>query len=286
MRRKKRSPAFKIFFLHIPKTAGTSFVDTLRGWFPKADRANYIEGLPGEARGQLGAKSFVSGHLFWDEVHRLPCMGERRLISVFRDPYARLASHLRYMDRYSQPDYRDGFDAFDDDMKAIVERISKLDFERPSDLESFFSDLSGWGRAAFDNSQTRFMTCDPGSEACSPYGALSDGAIDLALERLEALDMIGISEDLRTTIERLALQIRLQPPARIARSNTRSSVRKLDHRDPAIRAAMAPLVRFDERLYARARTLFQQRAALQPAGGVQALGDWGGDPRASQRVSP
>lgn len=247
-----------LFFLHIPKTAGTSFVDTLKPWFPEYSRANYIEGLSPNDRMELSGKQFISGHIFFDEIRRLPYISEYSLVSVFRDPYARLASHIRYMDRYNQTEYEAAFNHLGDDLKAIVRTIGQLDFQRPDDLERLFAKLPAWGRAAYENCQTRFLVCDLESTVASPYEDLPDGALDLALERLESLDLIGISEALDTTVGRLAALLG-RPTALAPRSNTASSARALDHTDPRIREVMRPLLGLDEAVYARAKTLFDQR---------------------------
>lgn len=256
---------FRLFFLHIPKTAGTSFVDTVKPWFEPGQSANYIEGMDATAQATLGDKRFISGHLFYDQVRRLPYIDHCRLISIFRDPYARLASHLRYMDRYNQPEYAVGFNALREDLQQVVLAIARVDFGRPEDLERLFAALGPWARAAFENCQTRFLVCDQTSPDASPFEDLPDGALDLALERLEALDMVGVSEQLDAMIQRLAASLDIAPPPRVARSNTASSDRCIDITDPAIRVVMAPLVGQDERVYARAKALFNLGGVEQTA---------------------
>ncbi len=253
----------KLFFLHIPKTAGTSFVDSIKPWFSEDRRANYVEGISKEERTALDDRHFISGHIFFEEIQRLPYIVDYRLVSVFRDPYARLASHIRYMDRYNQPEYEAAFHHLGDDLKAIVKVIGKMDFQRSDDFEALFAGLTGWGRAAYENCQTRFLVCDLESTVASPYEDLPDGALDLALERLEAFDLIGISETLDTTIERLAalLDIPLTPNGSAPRSNTASSNRQIDHTDPRIREVMKPLLGLDEPLYARAKILFDRQTS-------------------------
>jgi len=256
---------FRLFFLHIPKTAGTSFVDTVRPWFEQERAANYIEGLDAGAQAGLGDKHFISGHLFFTQIHRLPYIAHCRLISIFRDPYARLASHLRYMDRYNQPEYATAYNALREDLRQVVQDIAAVDFQRPEDLERLFATLAPWARSAFENCQTRFLFCDPTVTGASPYEDLPDHALDIALEHLEALDMIGISEQLDDTVAAVATSCGRPCPPRAARSNTASSDRQIDVADPRIRGVMAPLVNQDERLYARAKALFALRGVNQAA---------------------
>ncbi len=237
-------------------------MDAVKPWFAPEKSANYVEGMQAYDRTNLGGSEFISGHIFYEEIKRLPYISDYRLTSVFRDPYARLASHIRYMDRYNQSEYETAFDHLGDELKTVVKTIETVDFQRPADLERLFASLPAWGRAAYDNCQTRFLVCDFESVVASPYGDLPDGALDLALERLEALDVIGISEALDTTIERLAVLLDAPSPARAPRSNTASSNRRLDHNDPRIREVMKPLLGLDEPLYARAKALFDQRVSV------------------------
>jgi len=215
--------------------------------------------MTAEDRLKLGNMNFISGHIFLEDIKKLPYIVNYNLISIFRDPYRRLASHIRYMDRYNQPEYETQFNHLGDELKIVVKSIEKVDFERPDDLEALFASLPAWGRAAFENCQTRFLVCDLASVVASPYGDLPEGAFDLALERLEALDVIGISEALDTTIEQLAVRLGTPFAPRAPVLNTASSHRKLNHNDPHIREVMRPLLGVDELLYTRAKALFDQR---------------------------
>ena len=179
--KKKFMNDLKLFFLHIPKTAGTTIVDTLASFFPNELRANYIEGIDHDQRLKLGNRRFVSGHLFLDEIRRLPFTADFRQSVLLREPYARLASHLRFMDRYATPAFRTSYELLFPHLKDVVNHLSEIDFDNPKSLEDFFSDLSPWSRLAFDNSQVRFLVDDPGPRPLFVSRALNAEVTDYAI---------------------------------------------------------------------------------------------------------
>ena len=258
-----RDRSKRLFFLHIPKTAGTSVVDSLASCFGERLSTNYIEGLDQQSQRDLADSDFISGHIFYDAAMRLPYIADYKLFAMFREPYARLASHLRYMDRYNQPEYSLQFAALPEELQSITMKLSEVDFKDAAQLSRFFSNLGSWGRSAFENCQTRFLACDPESTVRSPLVDLPADALLVALERLETFDMIGLTERFEETIARMAARFEWPKPQRISFSNTESSNRKLDHKDPKIRKAMAPLVAMDVCLYARAKILFEKHSLAE-----------------------
>jgi hypothetical protein len=242
----------RLFFLHIPKTAGTAIVDTLSQFFPNELRANYIEGLDPEQRPQLGDKRFISGHLFFEEIKRLPFVTRFCLIVLLREPYARLASHLRFMDRYTTPEFRGNYELMPEYLKHVVNRVSKTDFENPESLVYFFSNLSPWSRIAFDNSQVRFLVDDPGPDLVGR--ALNDGVVDDAIQRLLAFDHVGTTENLDAFVSQIVKAFGFDPNFQVMRSNVALGGRPIDYLDPRIRDVMYDFVRYDCKLFDAALT--------------------------------
>lgn len=252
----------RLFFLHIPKTAGTSFVDLGVRWFGQKNSANYIEGRPVAARKKLGKKRFVSGHIFYDEMMRLPYIGDCKRAIFLRDPYARLASHLRYMDRYNQPEFERGFAVLRPELQGIVKKLAQVDFNSPREIETYLSDLTDWGNAAYHNCQTRFLVCDLESSAITPYlPQLPEHALEQACERLSKFDYLCLSEEFADSVAPMAADFGFDLLSETPRSNTESSSRKLDYLDPAIRNVLAPFLEEDVALYQFARKLFQEKRA-------------------------
>ncbi len=244
----------KLFFLHIPKTAGTTIVDTLASFFPNESRANYIEGLDHDQRLKLGNRRFVSGHLFLDEIRRLPFTAEFRQSVLLREPYARLASHLRFMDRYATPAFRTSYELLFPHLKDVVDHISEIDFENPKSLKDFFSDLSPWSRLAFDNSQVRFLVDDPGPRPLFISRALNAEVTDYAIQRLLSFDYIGTTENIDEFVGQIARASGFGSNYQVMQSNVALAGRRIDYLDPRIRDVMHDFVKYDCRLYDAALT--------------------------------
>ena len=251
-----------LILLHIPKTAGTSVQDTVVGWVGPDHSATHIETIDVADRGGLGDRKFISGHLFYDEIQRLPYVRNFKLAVSFREPYARLASTLRMLDRFGRPENSAQFATIPKQAQEIAVQISRINFNVGKELAFFFQRISPWGRAALDNCQTRFLTCDPLSAAKSPYDELAPDALELAYSRLDTFDFIVLTEDLGESIARIAGELNYPPPQHVIHSNSATSsdwaaARSLDYNDAEIREAMMPLVERDLKLYARAVRLFE-----------------------------
>jgi Sulfotransferase family len=242
----------KLFFLHIPKTAGTTIVETLASFYPNELRANYIEGIDHDQRLLLGNKSFISGHLFLEEIRRLPFAAEFSQMVLLREPYARLASHLRFMDRYATPAFRTDYELLPPHLKEVVNRISEVDFESSESLGEFFSDLSPWSKLAFDNSQVRFLVDDPGPNLASRV--LDAEVLDNAIQRLSAFDYIGTTEHIDVFVDQIARAFGLGSNYQVMQSNVAIAGRRLNYLDPQIRDVMHDFVKYDCRLYSEAST--------------------------------
>ena len=150
-----------IILLHIPKTAGTSISKTIIGWVGLDSVATHIELLNRDDRNKMDTKRFISGHLFFNEIQQLPFRRNLKLAISVREPYARLASALRMLDRFSLP----GNELQCANMPKFVQEasaiLSQVDFERPEQLAAYFESMNAWAQLSFDNCQTRFYVIRP-----------------------------------------------------------------------------------------------------------------------------
>jgi hypothetical protein len=250
-----------LILLHIPKTAGTSINEIVTDWVGPDYAARHVELLSADERNALGNLRYISGHLFYDDIQRLPYAGRYRLAVSLREPHARLASALQMLDRYNQPENKAQFEALPKVAQQVAERLSEIGLDDAAALARFFDDLDPWGYAALDNCQTRFLACDLSSSAKSPFAELADDAFNEAIGKLEACDFIVLTEDMTTSVARLADEFAITAPTKVLHSNRADSDewargRKVDSMDPAIRKAMSKMVEQDLRLYEHALKLF------------------------------
>jgi len=247
----------KLFLLHIPRTGGTSIEETILGWVGAGQSARHIELLPHAERNSLSARTFLSGHMFYDEMKRLPYISDFKIIIALREPHARLASALTAADALNDPENAPFYSTFDRQTQATADRLATVDVNNATELAEFLATLNAWGRRAFDNCQTRFLSCDPFSGATASDASISAINLRTACNRVEGADFLCITERLTEGIRTVAHALEQPLPERIMQMNSSASPvwgagRRINHRDPKIREAMGPAVRFDIQLYRHA----------------------------------
>jgi len=174
-----------IFFLHIHKTAGTSFITLLDQQYTTADvcpsdwpfRQRIHEVSPSEL---LKAK-FIRGHFSYEDlqkkIHATP-----RTITFLRDPVARFISH--YLHLHHAPGDPDG----------VHEQIYNLSLEKFVLNPSLSSTIANMGVRLIGGTvnSNRSVNCIPN--------------LKLVKERLEAFEFIGIQEEFSKSMELFTYQ--------------------------------------------------------------------------------
>lgn len=114
-------PATLWFFVHIPKTAGSSFRTELTGILqpqfnlridardPSLSRARRRDQAIGELIGTYAERRyrFASGHVTFAEAQRIrDALPQTKFITMLRDPVARVVSQYRYFRSPENPEHR------------------------------------------------------------------------------------------------------------------------------------------------------------------------------------
>lgn len=138
--------------LHLPKTAGTSFLSLLEAHFGAALLRDYadrpinrgefkrrLRALAMELRHALPSRRLqgvrcIHGHFLPVKYSRLPVTGSRRYVVWLRDPVERLASHYHYWHRSYNP-----MDAGRLHRRVIEERWSLERFCLAPELRNLYS---------------------------------------------------------------------------------------------------------------------------------------------------
>jgi hypothetical protein len=84
------------------------------------------------------------------------------------------------------------------------------------------------------------------------------------MQNLETIDFVMTSDDLASGIREIAAALGKTPPTTVARSNLGTAGRRINIEDPAIRAVLAPLVKYDLRLYEFAKRMIGARRKPWP----------------------
>jgi hypothetical protein len=236
----------KLFFLHIPKTAGTSFVETVRPWFPSSHPVD-LKMLDNDDI--LAANNFVWGHITYDRFRAAPASEEFLTAVALREPYARLASHLQYTDRYNEPAFAEELTRLPAGPRDAANRIANVDLNDAGEIARFLDDMTPWEHAAYCDLQVRYLTDAPRPPDFLPRINVTADHTEKAIFNLESFDFVMCTDALDIGVREIAMAFDKPEPQTAARINRGLSGRRVNVHNPAIRQALAPCVKSDLKLY-------------------------------------
>ena len=241
--------AYPVFFLHIPKTAGTSFLLTLENLFGERQLRRFDLNEPGFAgefadllAHPLNGISCVAGHI---PLHALDGHADRfRLFTILRNPIARIFSLYRFMHRASP------------EMKAELGLSEHYGF-----AEFITSDAPGiYGQT--NNGMVRMLAGLPSFvDPDDPLYRQADAhpeLVERALHLLETIDF-GIAEDMPGT-HRL-IQQRWNIPFTLDEMLLNTTEHDDVQEDWRNIHAVVEHNRLDITFYERARAIYRRRMA-------------------------
>ena len=240
------SPRRPIFFMHIPKAAGTSFNSFVRNCFAKDDFIPHIERLTPEQRQVLLQKHtpYLSGHIPWYEIVRLLEPWQFDLYSIAREPLSHLHSHLNYVrsihthaGHYGHEEYH-----HNDLIRGLGEKLAGTDFFDDGAAERFVAKLSGFERDFFDNIQTRYFL-DYRPEQ------VTDADYRKAAQTIKHFRLIGLTERYDQFRDQFCKDLGLQSQLQTLRVNRAENYSLFDPGRSSTRRIVDPLIRFDCQLY-------------------------------------
>ncbi|MBE0582544.1 MAG: hypothetical protein IH612_02140 [Desulfofustis sp.] len=234
-----------IFFMHIPKTAGTSFNAFARQCFAGDEYFTHIERLPPQQRRQVLPRArYLSGHLPWREIVEILEPGHYDLYAILREPVAHLHSHLNYVRLvHSDAEHEQHFPyRHNETIRALGGRLATVDFQDEEQIRRFVAELSGYQLDFFDNVQTRYFL-DHRPERVTEMDYLQ------AVQAIERFTAIGLTEHYDRFRDRFCRNLGLPAQQQTLRSNRSQRYRLFDFDNPVTRKIIDPLVCFDRRLY-------------------------------------
>jgi hypothetical protein len=249
-------PAQKICFMHIPKTAGSSFNAFLRRCYPQAVYAPHLERMPKEIRESITAsKICVSGHLPWYEIKSLVEKTSHGLYSIIREPYRHLHSHINYVRRVATDSEDEANYEYkhNDTIRGLAEKLMQVDFGDDTQIRNFVDTIAGYERDFFDNIQTRyFLDYRPEKVRLEDF--------ENAQENIRRFRLIGLTEEYDRFVERFCQDLRLPPQTELQSSNISDHYQLFDPLQESAINPLHELVTFDQQLYRSVSDFFWENS--------------------------
>lgn len=227
----------KYFFLHIPKTAGTSLFTLFRSTLGEEQVYQVRDVNIGKQRAEaIQSLALVGGHLTYDQM-QVYFELERYRFTFLRHPVERFLSMYYY--------YR----SVEEVTRDLTVRVAKT-----LDLGAYIDWLSETDEYQhLRNAQTWYLT---GGLMTKMSGA---ERLDIAKENLASLDFVGITEDMADSLDLLCLDCRWSPVERIPRDNVTARRPKMEDIDGDIVQRIREISSLDMELYANGLDLYEQK---------------------------
>jgi hypothetical protein len=230
-----------VYFLHIPKTAGTSFGAIVEQRFMPSDICpfSFVEELNKMRLEDLSQYRLFKGHfghILVDYLPRPPV-----IITMLRDPIKRAISDYQQYLRYEQVTLFFG--------QAQAHFTSQF-----ASLEAYLESDHPWMKAHMSNLQARTLAGHPHNMEWS-----DDRLFEVAWANLQAITFFGIVEHFQHSLELLQYVLNYPPHTSyevLNASPTPSDKMQLSTR---ARERLAELNQVDQRLYDAASQLFETR---------------------------
>lgn len=243
----------KLFYLHIPKTAGTTFNYFLERLVEKELCLSHIESHPELSNFNqsqaLMSKKIISGHIAYKRAKKIiHNFDEFKKVTIFREPYQQLSSHLRYVKKLSLPSESERLSVHTDNIKKIVNFIRDVNFNNVKEIETFIQWLVEEDLVLFHNIQTQYLVSNRFSE--------SPNILDEAKKTLDDFNYVGISERI---VELMAMLSYLEINKSIVmdmKLNENDKLFQLNIENEDIKEAFFPLIKYDLEVYNYARERF------------------------------
>lgn len=240
----------EFLFLHIAKTAGTSFTAVLERPFPpwRVNRAYEMPAITAEPPERFARYRLVRGHFVYSLVEQFA--HAPHVIVMLRDPLARALSHLRHMQR--EPNF--WLHAHLAIQEMTLEEL--LDDDRVVQIiRDYQTRIMGH---EYDLSITSLQTMDEAPAA-------DTAMLRRAMERLEACEFVGLTERFEESVGLLCATFKWRLRTVIPYLNVTPNGWDPHQVTAAVRARLAELTAYDDKLYVYAQNLFEERLAALSA---------------------
>lgn len=257
-------PSYKgrdAFFIHIPKTAGSSVNNFFESTLGSKEFACHIEGKKDQWCTSLAEKSILTGHVTYDDYSTNLASQNRIVICFFRNPLKQLISHLNWVRHLSEK----GNEAFFNNHPAAIQtmslRMREFDWSVPDGLEKYKKSMTKLECSLFDNLQVRYLSRE-NMKRMADFSLVGQADLELARKRLVNIHLIGLSENTKGSLNMIAKAMGIASPKDEIHVNKNAFFYGLDAKVGWVADILCDFYRFDDALYESAFKLHEHQMAL------------------------
>jgi hypothetical protein len=239
----------KLLFMHIAKAAGSTVNSFLASHYPQDQYAVHIESNKKwqSSPDDLKKLHFLSGHVSLYTLAKKLNLEDYYKVTVIRDPYAQLCSHLSWIRRLSDKGEAQRFEQHPLYIQNFATKLANVDFTETEALKDLMESLEDIELRLIDNCQVRYFTWVPAGEK------VGDKQRGEAIKASKIFNKIGITEDISSFLKAIADKMAWPEPDDFIRENVTQNFYGLDTSRVDIRTVLEPFVRHDLALYDHVR---------------------------------
>jgi hypothetical protein len=241
-----------VFFMHIPKTAGSSVNEFFNRELADHGVYTHIEGMR-EKWGDITSARVLSGHIRLAEYDEKIADKKRIIVCFFREPYRHLESHLNWVRHLSEPSKAEFLSKHPIIVARISKELSALNFSSAEELGKYVNNLKTPAFGLFDNPQVRFLSSVLFNER------VTEDHLSEALNNLNRVKVLGLAEEMDNSFFALRTLLGLVGTEGAIHVNSAPHRYGMDSADADCRTAVNDLVRYDLELYAEAKKRFSMQ---------------------------
>ncbi len=245
LRARKSNLSHPVFFLHIPKTAGTSFNAFVQSTYVSKS-VTHAEAYSHQSLKDIAQRyRYVSAHLRIDQFYEFFPPTQYRWMTILREPYAHFHSHLNWLRSVAVDEKSAFYNKHNATFKEIANRLKHNQDLTPGELQSLVDSFDLTLCSLLENCQTRYLV--------NGYReTIEESDTEEAIKNLGCFYGVGVTEKFDDFIRFFLSANETKTKRMVSRMNKAKLKPLFDHRAPEYREIIAAFVKSDCILYEKA----------------------------------